>query len=101
MPAGASATSASTVSYLVRAVGAASISPMPTGQIADSCVLWTGVDISIVASTYAQVAGVLACFAFVVINLVLDRGYRRRGDGRSRAAHEVEHEKMPGVALMD
>jgi hypothetical protein len=50
---------------------------MPTGQIADSCVLWTGFDISIVARNYAQLAGVLAGFAFVVINLVLDRGYRR------------------------
>jgi hypothetical protein len=74
---------------------------MPTGQIADSCVLWTGFDISIVARNYAQLAGVLAGFAFVVINLVLDRGYRRRGDGRSRAAHEVEHETLTGVALMN
>ena len=74
---------------------------MPTGQIADSCVLWTGFDISIVARNYAQLAGVLAGFAFVVINLVLDRGYRRRGDGKSRAAHEVEHETLTGVALMN
>src|SRR6202044_3915112 len=85
----------------VPAVGAARCSPMPTGQIADSCVLWTGFDISIVARNYAQLAGVLAGFAFVVINLVLDRGYRRRGDGRSRAAHEVEHETLTGVALMN
>jgi hypothetical protein len=74
---------------------------MPTGQIADSCVLWTGFDISIVARNYAQLAGVLAGFAFVVINLVLDRGYRRRGDGKSRAAHEAEHETLTGVALMN
>jgi hypothetical protein len=74
---------------------------MPTGQIADSCVLWTGFDISIVARNYAQLAGVLAGFAFVVINLVLDRSYRRRGDGKSRAAHEVEHETLTGVALMN
>lgn len=73
---------------------------MPTGQIADSCALWTGFDISIVARNYAQLAGVLAGFAFVVINLVLDRGYRRRGDGKSRAAHEIEHETLTGVALM-
>jgi len=73
---------------------------MPTGQIADSCVLWTGFDISIVARNYAQFAGVLAGFAFVVINLVLDRGYRRRGDGKPRAAHEVEHDTLTGVALM-
>src|SRR5882757_4562335 len=82
-------------------MGAATISPMPTGQIADSCGLWTGFDISIVARNYAQLAGVLAGFAFVVINLVLDRSYRRRGDGKSRAAHEVEHETLTGVALMN
>ncbi len=73
---------------------------MPTGQLADSCVLWTGFDISIVARNYAQLAGVLAGFAFVVINLVLDRGYRRRGDGKPRGATEVEHESLTGVALM-
>jgi hypothetical protein len=73
---------------------------MPMGQLADSCALWTGFDISIVARNYAQLAGVLAGFAFVVINLVLDRGYRRRGDGKARAAHEVEHETLTGVALM-
>ncbi|UMB71596.1 hypothetical protein [Mycobacterium paraterrae] len=74
---------------------------MPTGQIADPCALWTGFDISIVARNYAQLAGVLAGFAFVVINLVLDRGYRRRGEGKPRAAHEVEHETLTGVALMN
>jgi hypothetical protein len=74
---------------------------MPTGHIADSCVLWTGFDISIVARNYAQLAGVLAGFAFVVINLVLDRGYRRRGDGKSREARDVEHETLTGVALMN
>ncbi|MDT5223582.1 MAG: hypothetical protein QOG19_989 [Mycobacterium sp.] len=74
---------------------------MPTGQIADSCVLWTGFDISIVARNYAQFSGVLAGFAFVVINLVLDRAYRRRGDGKARAAHEVEHETLTGVALLN
>ena len=79
---------------------AATISPMPTGQLADPCVLWTGFDISIVARNYAQLAGVLAGFAFVVINLVLDRGYRRRGDGKTRAPHETEHETLTGVALM-
>src|SRR3984957_3872204 len=78
-----------------------SISPMLTGQIADSCVLWTGFDISIVARNYAQFAGVLAGFAFVVINLVLDRAYRRRSDGKSRAAREVEHETLTSVALMN
>ncbi len=79
---------------------ATTISPVPTGQLADSCVLWTGFDISIVARNYAQLAGVLAGFAFVVINLVLDRGYRRRGDGKPRGAIEVEHETLTGVALM-
>ena len=74
---------------------------MPTGQLADSCALWTGFDISIVARNYAQLAGVLAGFAFVVINLVLDRSYRRRGEGKPRAAYEVEHETLTGVALMN
>jgi heme/copper-type cytochrome/quinol oxidase subunit 2 len=74
---------------------------MPTGQLADSCALWTGFDISIVARSYAQLAGVLAGFAFVVINLVLDRAYRRRGDGKPRATVEVEHETLTGVALMN
>ena len=74
---------------------------MPTAQLAASCVLWTGFDISIVARNYAQLAGVLAGFAFVVINLVLDRGYRRRGDGKPRGASEVEHETLTGVALMN
>jgi hypothetical protein len=74
---------------------------MPTGQLADSCVLWTGFDISIVARNYAQLAGVLAGFAFVVINLVLDRGYRRRGDGKPRSARELTHETLTGVALMN
>ena len=74
---------------------------MSTGQIADSCVLWTGFDISIVARNYAQLAGVLAGFAFVVINLVLDRAYRRRSDGKPREAHAVEHETLTGVALMN
>jgi hypothetical protein len=36
----------------------------------------------------------------VVINLVLDRGYRRRSDGKPRGAAEVEHEALTGVALM-
>jgi hypothetical protein len=72
---------------------------MATGQIAESCVLWTGFDISIVARNYAQLAGVLAGFAFVVINLVLDRSYRRRGDGKSLRAREAERETLTGVAL--
>ncbi len=53
------------------------------------------------ARNYAQFSGVLAGFAFVVINLVLDRAYRRRGDGNARAAHEVEHETLTGVALLN
>jgi hypothetical protein len=38
---------------------------------------------------------------FVVINFVLDRGYRRRGEGKPRGAIEVEHETLTGVALMN
>jgi hypothetical protein len=73
---------------------------MVTGQIADSCILWTGFDPSIVARSYAQFTGILAGFAFVVINLVLDRAYRRRADGRSQEPREVEHETLIGIALV-
>jgi hypothetical protein len=73
---------------------------MVTEHIADSCVLWTGFDISVVARTYAQFTGILAGFAFVVINLMLDRAYRRRADGRSLEARESEHEVLVGIALV-
>jgi hypothetical protein len=73
---------------------------MTVGQIADSCIPWTGFDISIVARNYAQFTGLLAGFAFVVINLVLDRAYRRRADGRSLEPREVEHETLVGIALV-
>jgi hypothetical protein len=73
---------------------------MAIGQIADYCVPWTGFDISIVARSYAQFTGLLAGFAFVVINLVLDRAYRRRADGRSPQPREAEHETQVGIALV-
>ncbi len=81
-------------------VAAVNISTVVIGQIADSCVLWTGFDISIVARSYAQLTGILAGFAFVIINLVLDRAYRRRGDGRSPSPRESEHETQVGIALV-
>ncbi len=74
---------------------------MPAEQIAAACELWTGFDISIVARNYAQLAGLLAGFAFVVINLVLDRAYRRRSDGHAPDPREIEHETLTGVALMN
>ncbi|HZU45755.1 MAG TPA: hypothetical protein VFA16_00640 [Mycobacterium sp.] len=73
---------------------------MPTKHIADSCVLWSGFDVSIVARSYAQFTGILAGFAFVVINLVLDRAYRRRTDGHSPGSREVEHDTSVGIALV-
>ena len=73
---------------------------MAMGLTADSCVLWTGFDISVVSRTYAQFTGILAGFAFVVINLVLDRAYRRRGDGRLPTTRELEHESLVGIALV-
>jgi hypothetical protein len=73
---------------------------MAIGQIADSCVLWTGFDISIVARTYAQFTGILAGFAFVVVNLVFDRAYRRRGEGRSLEPRDVEHDTQVAIALV-
>lgn len=69
-------------------------------SLADSCPLWFGFDISITARTYAQFTGILAGFAFVVVNLVLDRAYRRRADGRSLEARESEHEVLVGIALV-
>jgi heme/copper-type cytochrome/quinol oxidase subunit 2 len=71
-----------------------------TRLVADSCILWTGFDVSVVARSYAQFTGILAGFAFVVINLVLDRAYRRRSDGRSMEPREVEHETQVGIALV-
>lgn len=73
---------------------------MVTGLIAEPCVLWSGFDPSVVARSYAQFTGILAGFAFVVINLVLDRAYRRRGDGRSPLPREAEHETQVGIALV-
>jgi hypothetical protein len=73
---------------------------MVIGVIAEPCVLWTGFDISVVARSYAQLTGVLSGFAFVVINLVLDRAYRRRGEGRSPDAREVGLETRVGIALV-
>jgi hypothetical protein len=73
---------------------------MVTTLVADSCTLWTGFDMSSVARSYAQFTGILAGFAFVVINLVLDRAYRRRTDGRSMEPREVEHETQVGIALV-
>lgn len=73
---------------------------MVVREIADSCNLWTGFDISIVARSYAQFTGILAGFAFVVINLVIDRAYRRRGEGRPLEPREVEHETQVGIALV-
>lgn len=73
---------------------------MVMSELADSCTLWTGFDISIVARSYAQFTGILAGFAFVVINLVIDRAYRRRGEGRPLEPREVEHETQVGIALV-
>jgi hypothetical protein len=73
---------------------------MAMALLADSCSLWTGFDVSLVARSYAQLTGILAGFAFVVINLVLDRAYRRRGDARSLEPREVEHESQVGIALV-
>lgn len=73
---------------------------MATVQLADSCFLWTGFDVSIVARSYAQLTGILAGFAFVVVNLVIDRAYRRRTDARALEPREVEHETQVGIALV-
>lgn len=74
---------------------------MGTGLIAEPCVLWTGFDVSIVARSYAQLASLLAGFAFVVINILLDRAYRRRSHNHSPDAREGEHEALTGVSLVN
>ncbi|GAB3010580.1 hypothetical protein [Mycobacterium bourgelatii] len=73
---------------------------MLTELIAEPCELWYGFDPSIVARSYAQFTAVLAGFAFVVINLVLDRAYRRRGEGRAPGPREAAHETQVGLALV-
>jgi hypothetical protein len=73
---------------------------LPMGHIADSCVLWTGFDVAIVARLYQNFTGILAGFAFVVMNLVIDRVHRRRGEGRSLEPREVEHETLVGITLV-
>ncbi|OBI75785.1 hypothetical protein [Mycobacterium asiaticum] len=73
---------------------------MAIGLFAEPCVLWSGFDPSVVARSYAQFAGILAGFAFVVINLVLDRAYRRRGDSRVLDPREAQHENQVGIALV-
>jgi hypothetical protein len=70
------------------------------GLVADPCTLWTGFDVSVVARSYAQFTGILAGFAFVVINLVIDRAYRRHSDGRSMEPREAEHDTQVGIALV-
>jgi hypothetical protein len=79
---------------------AAVVHDIAAGPIADRCVLWSGFDIAIVARSYAQLNSFLAGFAFVVINLVLDRAYRHRADGRSPDPREAEHDKLVGIALV-
>jgi hypothetical protein len=81
-------------------VASTTVFEMVMGLTAESCTLWTGFDVSSVARSYAQFTGILAGFAFVVINLVLDRAYRRHSDGRSLQPREVEHETQVGIALV-
>jgi len=73
---------------------------MPTGSGAQSCVLWSGFDISSVASTYQAIAGILAGFTFAAVTVVLDRSHRHRVDGKSVGARGIEYEKLTGIALV-
>jgi hypothetical protein len=81
-------------------IDATTVSQVVMGLVADPCTLWTGFDVSVVARSYAQFTGILAGFAFVVINLVIDRAYRRRSDGRSMEPREAEHDTQVGIALV-
>ncbi len=73
---------------------------MATGLTVEPCVVWTGFDISSVARSYAQLASLLAGFAFVVITLMVDRAYERRAGGNVPNPREIDHETLTGVALV-
>lgn len=66
---------------------------MGTGNGGGSCELWSGFDISGVASNYQEIAGILAGFTFAAVTVVLDRSHSldRRG---------AEYEKLTGIALV-
>ncbi|WP_234812152.1 hypothetical protein [Mycolicibacter longobardus] len=73
---------------------------MSTGRFADACILWSGYDISGVASNYQHIGGILAGFTFASITMVLDRFHRSRISTHPPDAREIEYEKLTGIALV-
>jgi len=73
---------------------------MGTGNGDDSCELWSGFDISGVASNYQAIAGILAGFTFAAITVVLDRSHRKHAGEYSLDARGAEYEKLTGIALV-
>jgi hypothetical protein len=69
------------------------------GDSADPCVLWSGYDISGVASNYQEIAGILAGFTFAAITVVLDRSRRHRAS-EGVSPRLIEYEKLTGLALV-
>ncbi|HEU4363531.1 MAG TPA: hypothetical protein VFR27_18775 [Mycobacterium sp.] len=72
---------------------------MASQLIAEPCQLWNYFDMSIVARSYQQVAGILAGFAFVAINLIIDRRQRDRAAAAATEAHEG-HQTITGIAMV-
>ncbi|SNV68798.1 Uncharacterised protein [Mycolicibacter terrae] len=73
---------------------------MATGSGGEPCVLWSGFDISGVASNYQAIAGILAGFTFAAVTVVLDRSHRHRTGGNPVGARGLEYEKLTGIALV-
>lgn len=67
---------------------------------ADSCELWSGFDISGVASNYQSIAGILAGFTFAAFTVILDRWHRNSVGGESVDRRGLEYEKLTGIALI-
>jgi hypothetical protein len=73
---------------------------MGTGNGGDRCELWSGFDISSVASNYQAIAGILAGFTFAAVTVVLDRSHREHTAENSLDRRGAEYEKLTGIALI-
>lgn len=73
---------------------------MGTGIGGDTCDLWSGFDISGVASNYQAIAGILAGFTFAAITVVLDRSHRKHTGDHPVDVRAIEYEKLTGIALV-
>ncbi|MGB3664631.1 hypothetical protein [Mycolicibacter algericus] len=73
---------------------------MGSGNGGDNCELWSGFDISGVASNYQAIAGILAGFTFAAVTVVLDRSHRKHAGGHPVDVRGAEYEKLTGIALV-